>query len=685
MDVADDEWHGMILFGLSTARRLGNIVALTWQNLGTDRKETRFTSRPFLWLILTAFTALLAGQEPSQSAPTVTQPPGTNDQFAGPSPVAEAVTKHRFACTDYTQGKVFIVSSEGAVEWEYPAEHCNDLSVLPNGDLLFNTGHGVKEVTREKNVVFNYESSSAIYACQRLPDGNTFIGECDSGRLLEVSPAGLIVKEVRLLPAGQNGGPAYMRNARRLNDGHYLVAHYGADVVREYDDQGKVVREIPAPGGPHSVERLTDGHTLISCGDHPGGPRIFETDDAGKTVWEVRGGDLPGVSLKFIAGFQRLPNGNILLANWLGHEKSAQAPQLVEVTPDKRVAWTFTGHEAMRTISNVRLLDAADEPALKAVIITNPLVAKVRNAALAIQRHSWEQGVLAVAFLEEGDDALVVQMAKASLIYKSKNGVPAATGGSPVDPLMAGEAIWRAAQITGDPELKQAVSNSLDYALKTAPRAADGTVYHAGETFWSDTFHTTPPFLACAGQFDEAIRQIEGLRKRLWNPEAKLLAHIWDERKGQFQDKKFWGGGQGWAAAALTRVIRALPADRQADKSKLAGYLKDLIDGCLAHQRDSGLFNDVVDDPGTFEETNLAQMLVYSIYESVRGGWLPSSYLAAAERMRSAAQARVDNDGFVRGVCGAPQFNQPGISAEGQAFFLMMEAAAGKLHQSPGR
>jgi hypothetical protein len=37
--------------------------------------------------------------------------------------------------------------------------------------------------------------------------------------------------------------------------------------------------------------------------------------------------------------------------------------------------------------------------------------------------------------------------------------------------------------------------------------------------------------------------------------------------------------------------------------------------------------------------------------------------------MRSAAQARVDSDGFVRGVCGAPQFNKPGISAEGQAFF----------------
>lgn len=100
----------------------------------------------------------------------------------------------------------------------------------------------------------------------------------------------------------------------------------------------------------------------------------------------------------------------------------------------------------------------------------------------------------------------------------------------------------------------------------------------------------------------------------------------------------------------------------------------DLIDGCLAHQCASGLFHNVVDDPTSFEETNLAQMLAYSIYESVRGGWLPRHYLPAADRMRLAARARVDVDGFVQGVCGAPHFDKPGISAEGQAFFLMMEA-----------
>ena len=148
-----------------------------------------------------------------------------------------------------------------------------------------------------------------------------------------------------------------MRNARRLENGHYLVAHYGAQVVREYDGSGAVVREIPAAGGPHSVARLANGHTLISCGDLPGGNRVFEVDSSGDVVWQVQGEELPGISLKFMAGLQRLPNGNTLMCNWLGHGQFGRAPHLIEVTPDKRVAWTFADHVAFKTISSVQRLD----------------------------------------------------------------------------------------------------------------------------------------------------------------------------------------------------------------------------------------------------------------------------------------------------------------------------------------
>ena len=270
---------------------------------------------------------------------------------------------HRFACTDYSQGKVFIVGADGKAEWEYPAASCNDLWVLPNGNLLFNTGHGVKEITLEKKVVFSYESKSEIYACQRLANGNTFIGECNNGRLIEVDPSGKTVKELRLLPEGQDGGHSYMRNARILANGNYLVTHYGGQKVVEYDAEGKVLRDIPAPGGPHSAIRLPNGNTLISCGDMvKEGNRIIEVDKDGKTVWAVRHDELPGISLKFLAGFQRLSNGNTVISNWLGHGQFGQAPHLIELTRDKKVVWTFADHQTMKTISSIQLLDEPGDP-----------------------------------------------------------------------------------------------------------------------------------------------------------------------------------------------------------------------------------------------------------------------------------------------------------------------------------
>ena len=265
--------------------------------------------------------------------------------------------QHSFACTDYTQGKVFIISKTGKVEWEYPAENCNDIWILPGGNLLFNTGKGVKEVNRKKEIIFSYESNSEIYACQRLSNGNTFIGECNSGRLLEINQQGKIVKEIKLLPDGTDGGHFYMRNARKLNNGHYLVAHYGLDKVCEYDSIGKKIMEIPITGGPHSVIRLPGGNTLIACSDHNGDPGVVEADKNGKIVWQLTKDELPGIQLKFMTGMQCLSNGNLVLTNWLGHNQFGKAPHAFEITRGKKVVWVYNDFTILKTMSSIQLVD----------------------------------------------------------------------------------------------------------------------------------------------------------------------------------------------------------------------------------------------------------------------------------------------------------------------------------------
>ncbi len=310
----------------------------------------------------------------------------------------------------------------------------------------------------------------------------------------------------------------------------------------------------------------------------------------------------------------------------------------------------------------------------------DPLIAKALPAMLGFQRASWEQGVVGQALIEAGEQEAATALARASLVYVNQSGVVATLGGSTTDPLMLGDCLWWAAHHTTDPQLTKAADDMLQFALKGAPRANDGTPYHQAKEkeMWSDGTFTTPPFLAVAGRYEEAIAQLNGVHVRLWDKNKKLMHHRWSEPNQVFVNPKFWGGGNGWTAASLARILRALPEDRKATREQLTTMLRELLDGCLAHQRPDGLFHDEVDNPSSFVETNLAAMLAYAIYESVRGGWLPESYLPHADQMRLGVRAKVDRFGFVQDVAGAPHFDKPGISAEGQAFFILMEASARK-------
>ncbi|MFZ2023863.1 MAG: glycoside hydrolase family 88 protein [Terracidiphilus sp.] len=309
-------------------------------------------------------------------------------------------------------------------------------------------------------------------------------------------------------------------------------------------------------------------------------------------------------------------------------------------------------------------------------------IEKATVAALAIQRRDWEQGILAQAMVEADSRHRTILLTKAAIVQKTPDGrVGVVNSGSPTDPAMGGCAYAKAAEWTGNAEIQQAVDSLLYWIRNRAPRNAEGILYHLfnAPEMWSDGFSCAPPFLAAMGFYDEALTQIEGYRKRLWNPDKKLLAHTWDDGGQMFKDGAFWGGGNGWAAAGLARVWRSLPIERQRERERLADFARDIVDGCLRYRRPDGLFHNLVDQPGTFVETNLAQMLSFTIYEGIAAGWLPTSYRAHADRMRRAARLMMDGDGFVQGACGAPNFDRPGVSTEAQAFCIMMEASAGKL------
>lgn len=325
---------------------------------------------------------------------------------------------------------------------------------------------------------------------------------------------------------------------------------------------------------------------------------------------------------------------------------------------------------------------AGDRKVDAEAVLQAGLVERAKLAMLTMQRASWEQGVAAQALLEMGELPLVILMAREAVVRQASDGRVADLGSADnvTDPGCNGEALLRAAEATGDPALRAAADRMLDYYLKHAPRTRDGIVHHVKSSpqVWIDSAYMLPPFLAAAGHPAQAMQQIEGYRRLLWNGKKRLFAAIWDDGKKTFVNGAAWGVGNGWAAAGMARVIAALPPGMAAERARLQGWARELLDGCLAHQRDDGLFHNVLDDPSTFVETNLAQMVAYTIFRGMGEGWLPSSYAPAVERARAAARAKVDAAGLVHDVCGSPRFDSPGTATEGQAFFLLMESAAAR-------
>jgi len=268
-------------------------------------------------------------------------------------------------------GRIAIVSA-GRIEWEYPCAHSShDIEALPNGNFLLHTaGNRVQEVTPDKRVVWEwvgqptggYNGPIEIHGFQRLRDGRTMIAECGNKRVIEVGADGKVAFELAL-KVERPDSHRDTRRVRKLDNGNYLVSHEGLGLIREYHPTGRIVWEyvldlagqpaVPGAEG-HGVSvfhaiRLRNGDTLVAGGNNN---RVFEVDRAGRTRWsierdELRHPDGRPIHLNWTTGLHRLPNGNTVIGNTYCGDNN---PQLIEVTRDKRVVWTFHepaifGHE----------------------------------------------------------------------------------------------------------------------------------------------------------------------------------------------------------------------------------------------------------------------------------------------------------------------------------------------------
>ncbi len=250
---------------------------------------------------------------------------------------------------------VAILDRSGEVLWQYPAANVHDAWMLPNGNVLFGDGKAITEVTPDKKVLFQFKSQStrhdAVYACQRLANGNTLVGENATGRVLEVDPTGRIVFTLQTPFAAENNHHN-MRMVRKLDNGHYLVCHSGKNLVREYKPDGTVVFEIKAKALAFAAIRTPQNTTLVSSLG-----QVTEYDSTGKELWEFQAAaDAPGVVIRNMTGLHLLPNGNIVIGCYSAYTKDGQGTGLLEITRDKKIVWRFANPSFAGSIMAVQKL-----------------------------------------------------------------------------------------------------------------------------------------------------------------------------------------------------------------------------------------------------------------------------------------------------------------------------------------
>ena len=310
--------------------------------------------------VLNRFTA--PGIPPLGSA-EVEVTPGKWVESALPAPdnlPGKGLAQHPMLYIGEGYNKMFVIN-EGKIIWTYSTGKGNeydDVWMLSNGNILFSRMQYVAEVTPEKNVLWRYDAppNTEIHCCQPIGfDRVLFIQNGLPPRLIVVNIKSGAIEVQHDLPAksltDQKTVHAQFRRVRYTAQGTYLVPFLEMGIVIEYDKEFNEVWKYKIKS-PWAAIRLKNSNTLITDETDK---LMREVKPTGEAVWELKPDDLPA-EYRYVntQSCTRLANGNTIICSRGG---GGNGPQLVEVTPDKKVVWVLWDWKDLGPATAVQILD----------------------------------------------------------------------------------------------------------------------------------------------------------------------------------------------------------------------------------------------------------------------------------------------------------------------------------------
>ena len=226
----------------------------------------------------------------------------------------------------------------GRILWRRPNHRATEVSVLPNGHVLFieDPKGVVTELDGDQKAVWQYKTTKAsLVSVQRLANGNTLLVDDAAAKVFEVTPSGEVAWAVEM--------PEYrglaMRRARRTMTGTTLLAVQKAGLILELDARGGLLRKLDFPHRmPAQALPMPDGGMLVGLAG-PG--EVRRLDAQGKTI-AIFGSVNDTARLAWTSGFAPTPEGGLIVSDYMGGrivEFDAQGKVLHQL---KNLSWSMT-------------------------------------------------------------------------------------------------------------------------------------------------------------------------------------------------------------------------------------------------------------------------------------------------------------------------------------------------------
>ncbi|MFI1744052.1 glycoside hydrolase family 88/105 protein [Thalassobellus sediminis] len=218
---------------------------------------------------------------------------------------------------------------------------------------------------------------------------------------------------------------------------------------------------------------------------------------------------------------------------------------------------------------------------------------------------------------------------------------------------------------TKNDDYLELINQTADHISNNQFRLEDGTLARNRPQYksvWADDMYMSVPFLTNMGvltgynkYFDDAVKQVLQMAKRLYIPEKELFDHGWNVTSGDYDPRFYWGRANGWVLMSMAELLSALPENYQGRYEILHLY-RSMIRSLANLQGGDGFWHNLLDKNDTYTETSCTAMFTFAIAKGINEGWINHVYGPVAITGWNALQTRVLENGAVDGTCEGTTF-----------------------------